>query len=220
MNPVPTLIPDGPAPDVATLRPAGSSPPLVILDAPAPDVATEYAAAEAAWREIDARISELRAEIERRRLAISFAQFAEIPERSKHIAAPVADLITATKRSPLKAAGDIEALEFDFAILQPKHTVAHEAYTVARSAMAAHTAMTFRERHLEATKQIVAAIDALSLALQIERDIRAEYAAASPEPTSHLLPDISSELREMDLSRWDSTASVWARRVRNFGVAA
>jgi hypothetical protein len=189
-------------------------------DPPAPDVAAEYAAAETAWREINAKLRELRIELERRRLAQHFAQYAEVAERSKDLAATVADLITATQRSPLKAASDIEALEFDFAVLRPQYTAAHEAYTVARNAMATQLAMSFRERHLDATKQIVAAIDALSVALQVERDIRAEFSAVSPEPTSIHLPDVSRDLSQMDLSRWDSVASVWARRVRNFGVSA
>jgi len=189
-------------------------------DPPAPDVAAEFAAAETAWRDVNARMREVRTEIDRRQLASNFAPFSDIPERSRDLAATVADLITVTRRSPLKAASDLEALEFDLAVLQPQHVAAHEAYTVARNAMAAQLAMTFRDRHLEATKQIVAAIDALSAALQAERDIRAEYAAVSPEPQSHLLPDISRDLSQMDLSRWDSIAAVWARRVRNFGVAA
>lgn len=189
-------------------------------DPPTLDVAAEYAAAESAWCDIRARTREVRSEIERRRLASSFALLSEVPERSRDLAATVADLITATRRSPLKAASDLEALEFDLAVLQPQHVAAHEAYTVARNAMAAQVAMTFRDRHLEATKEIVAAIDSLSAALQAERDIRAEYAAVSPEPTSIHLPDISRDLSQMDLSRWDSIAAVWARRVRNFGVNA
>jgi hypothetical protein len=189
-------------------------------DPPAPDVTDIFVAAESTWRATNAEMRELRTEIERRQLASNFTPFSDIPERSRDLAATVTDLITATRRSPLKAAADLESLEFDFAVLQPKHTRAHEAFIAARNAMAAQIAMTFRDRHLEATKQIVAAIDALSAALQAERDIRAEYAATSPEPTSIHLPDISRDLSQMDLSRWDSIAAVWARRLRHFGVSA
>jgi hypothetical protein len=189
-------------------------------DPPAPDVAAEFAAAESAWREISAKKHELCSDLERRRLARNLAALSNIPERSKDLAASVSGLIAASQRSPLKAASDIEALEFDFAALQPRYVAAHEAFLVARTALSVQIAMTYRDRHMAATKEIVAAIDALSVALQAERDIRAEFSAVSPEPTSIHLPDISRDLSQMDLSRWDSIAAVWARRVRNFGVSA
>lgn len=192
----------------------------IAAEAPAPDIPAQYEAAAMAWREIDAKMKDLRGEIERRRLARNLSSFTEIPERARNVAATVTSLITASSRSPLRAASDIEGLEFDLAELQPAHVAAHDAFVVARSAMAAHVAMSFRERHLEATKNIISAIEALSVALEEERDVRAAYARQSPEPTSHLLPDITADLREMDLTRWDSTASVWARRIRNFGVVA
>lgn len=192
----------------------------IAAEAPAPDIPAQYGAAATAWREIDAKMKDLRGEIERRRLAINLSSFTEIPERARHVAATVTSLITASSRSPLRAASDIEGLEFDLAELQPAHVAAHDEFVVARSAMAAHVAMSFRERHLEATKNIISAIEALSVALEEERDVRAAYARQSPEPTSHLLPDITADLREMDLTRWDSTVSVWARQIRNFGVVA
>lgn len=189
-------------------------------DPPATDVAADFEAATAAWREINGKMKHLRNEIDRLRLARNLSAVTEIPERSRAIAADVADLISASKRSPLRAASDAESLEFDLAELQPRHTAVHENYIRARSAMAAAIAETFRDSHLAATRGIVGAIDALSAALQTERDVRAAFAAASPEPVSHLLPDVASDLRDMDLSRWDSKASIWARRIRNFGVQA
>lgn len=187
-------------------------------DPPAIDVAAEYESALATWRDVDGKMKDLHRQIERRRLARNLAAFAEIPERSKAIAADVTGLIIASQRSPLKAASDIEALEFDLAELQPRHVAAHESYIRARGAMSAAIAQTFRERHLAATRGIVAAVDAVSAALQAEKDVRSDFAAIAPEATSCLLPDVASDLREMDLSRWDSKASIWARRVRNFGV--
>ncbi|NUU44551.1 hypothetical protein [Tardiphaga robiniae] len=189
-------------------------------DPPAPDVAAEYTAAESAWRAISVQMRELRSDLERRRLARSLAGLSHIPERSKDLAASLSGLIAASQRSPIKAASDIEALEFDFAALQPRYVAAHEAFLVARTALSVQIAMTYRDRHMVATKKIVAAVDGLSLALEAERNIRAEFAAEAPEPTSQLLPDISRDLSQMDLSRWDSIAAVWARRVRNFGVTA
>jgi hypothetical protein len=187
-------------------------------DPPARDVAGDYAEALTAWRAVNTKMCSLRAEIDRRRLALTFAGQSEIPERSKHIAATVADLIAATRRSPLRAASDLEGLEFDATELQPRHIAAHETYTIARNVLASEIAMTFRDRHLTATKKVIVAIEALSAALQMERDVRHDFSSVSPEPSSHLLPDISRDLRDMDLASWDSIASVWARRIRKLGV--
>lgn len=187
-------------------------------DPPIVDVTAEYHAAAAAWRDINSKMRALRETIDKRRLAANFAACTEIPERSKHLARGIEDLVIASSRSPLRAASDIEGLEFDLAELQPAHVAAHDAYIVARGAMAAQIALTFRERHLAATQDIVAAVDALSLAIQAERNVRADFAAVSPEPHSCALPNIADDLGEMDLSRWDSQASIWARKMRNFGV--
>jgi hypothetical protein len=191
--------------------------PPVAVETPSPDIAAEYEAASAAWHEVNTTMRDLRARLERLRLAKSFAGV-DVPERSRELAATVAGLTIACVRSPLRAASDIESLEFDVVALQPEHTAAHDRYLSARSAAAAQIAMSFRGRHLEATQNIVVAVEMLSSAIAAERDVRQEFARASPEATSVLLPPISDDLREMDLSRWDSTASVWARRIRNFGV--
>jgi hypothetical protein len=188
-------------------------------DPPVVDVEADYASAAAAWHPINTEMRALRKSIENLHLAISFGASSEIPERSAHLATNIEGLITACRRSPLRAASDLEALNFELAELQPKYIAAHEAYKIAQGALAAKIALTYRDRHMAATHAVVAAVEALSLSLQAERDVRADFAAVSPEPTSCLLPDVTSDLSEMDLSRWDSRASIWARRIRNFGVS-
>lgn len=191
-----------------------------LTEDPTPDLAEKHRSAEANLRQVDAEVSATRTALERLTLATNLASVGDIPERSRHIADSVSDLIVACRRSPLRAAADLESLEYDLAQLQPKHVAAHEAYIMARSAYAAEIAESFRQRHLDATQSILKAVENLSLALSAERRVRSEYADASPEPVSFLLPDVAIELREADLTRWDSQASAWARRIRNFGVTA
>ena len=181
------------------------------------DTAGNYQAALNEWQAIDGKVSALRHDIQRLETAIQFAAISEIPARSRHIAEELADLIVGCHRSPLRAASDLESLRFDFAEMQPRHAAAHDRYIIARGTEAARIAQTFRERHLAATRSIIAAIEALAEALAGERQVRADFAAASPEPRSCLLPDVSSDLGHCDLARWDGQAAQWARRIRSLG---
>ncbi len=180
--------------------------------------ADDYGAALANWTHINASLKALTVEIERRQTASYFATVTDIPERAAHIAREVADLTLEFQRAPLRAAADLEALRGDLQKLRPQHIVAREAYVVARSTEAARIARTLRPRHEDAVTSIIGAIEALAAALKAERDVRDEYASISPEPQSHLLPDVSGDLNECDLARWDSQAARWARRIRELLV--
>ncbi|WOH78257.1 hypothetical protein RX327_20020 [Bradyrhizobium sp. BEA-2-5] len=174
-----------------------------------------YQAALAEWKSIDGRLRDLTRSIERLEHAMWFASVQEIPERAKHIAAEVTGLILSCRRSPLRAAADLESLRFDLSELRPKHTAARERYLIARSQEAVRVAETFRARHGDAVQAIIDAVESLAEALKAERLVRAEYAAVSPEPTSCLLPNVSDDLAEADLAKWDSAAARWARRIRS-----
>lgn len=181
--------------------------------------AVEYAAALENWRRVKASVKALTTEIERHQTAVYFSDAGtNIQDHALHVARDVADLTVKFKRTPLRVAADLETLRSDLEKLRPEYTAAHETFLLARSAEAARIAQTFRHRHGDAVAAIISTIEALASALKAERDVRDEFSAVSPEPMSHLLPDVSSDLSQCDLSNWDSQAARWARRVRTLLV--
>lgn len=182
------------------------------------EVADDYPTALENWIRVKTSLNTLTVEIERHKTARYLATVTDKSDRALDIAGDVADLAMKLKRTPLRAADDLETLRSDLEKLRPEYIAAHETFILARSAEAARIAQTFRPRHGDAVAAIISAIEALAAALKFERDVRDEFAAVSPEPRSHLLPDISSDLNQCDLSNWDGQAARWARRVRTLLV--
>jgi hypothetical protein len=156
---------------------------------------------------------------DRLKAAQNLATLPTIAERSEHLAEKIGmDVIEHARGWPNRVAAEIETLTIAIEEAAPALATARDEHQLAAVARTEEIALALQPRHQAAVTDIARALEHLSRALAAETDVRAELGHQAPLPTSALLPDLSTDLRFGDLSRWDSAASNWARRARSIGV--
>lgn len=100
----------------------------------------------------------------------------------------------------------------------PGFEVERELYAAAARRETAKIAQELQPRHRTAVQAIAKALEALSLAMAEETDIRVELAREAPEGKSAYLPNCSAYLSFGSLADWNSPASQWARKMRELKI--
>ena len=171
------------------------------------------------WRAVRQNFRELTQRYEALKTGLGFLRFDPPQPRVKPlIAAFDQELLARIRRSPRRAELELEELTDRIVDGQDAYHAASRTFQEAKAEEADRIARLFVDRHLEAIRKLASAIERLSLAVADERAVRADFAKASPEPTSALLQDWSLDFSGLDLTKWDSRASVWARRLRQSGL--
>lgn len=181
----------------------------------------DFDAAKAAWSSARTRLRTMIKQKKRLETALILARQADPDPNTDRAAALRTELASDIERAqkyPKRVAVEIEEIDYEIDLFEPQHNSARDTFRIAAGEEACRIATELQPRHRAAVAKMANALEALSRAIAEERSVREEFAATAPEPTSCLLPNISSSLRFADLSTWDSPASQWARDVTRMKV--
>ena len=137
------------------------------------------------------------------------------PQHPRDRAKPFLKL--ASKRRP-KLFDQLAEVEVAIEESNPIYHAECEAWAATCRRETTRIARELQRPHKRAVKAIAKAVEALSLAIADEIEIRAELSRTAPEPESAHLPDCSTDLRVGTLVDWNSAASAWARKMRKLEI--
>lgn len=186
----------------------------------APTPSLEFVAAQDAYRKIADERTALNESLEAMHLAVSLAangsaDSERVPQHLKERAAPY---LQKARRSPGRMISEIEDTSSRLDDLMLLFPAAAEAWGAAQSRETSRIAKEIQPQHQAAVAKMIGAVEALSIAIAAEREARRELAQLAPLPSSPYLPDLSGDLLIGTLGDPASPASIWAGRIRKFGI--
>ena len=185
-----------------------------IAEPPVPDFET----VRARWTEFRDKDRDLIARHEGIKLALTFAKGGVDDRAPQHLRDKAEPYLALAKRRPRVLANQLEDVVDEIEDFKPKLGVEHELWQAARRRETNRLAGEMQPRHRAAVKAMAKALEALSVAMTDETEIRAELARVAPERESAKLPNCSDGLRVGTLADWNSPASEWARNVRKLKI--
>ena len=178
----------------------------------------DFAIAQTRWTEVRDKDREMIEHREGIKLALTFAKGGVGRQTPQNLRDQAEPFLALAKRRPRQLADQLDDLIDEIEDFAPKLGVEHELYQAARWRETNRLAGELQPRHRAAVKGMAKALEALSLAMTDEIEIRAELARKAPERESAKLPDCSSGLLVGTLADWNSAASEWARTVRKLKI--
>ena len=179
----------------------------------------EFESAKAAWTEAQTKHGDLHDRLEAMRLARSLAanpvSHPRMPEHLQKKAKPFMKLAARNREALAREIADLEYEAEDF---QPMYVAVNEAWEIAQNEKTNRIAISLQDRQRNAVKEIAGALESLSRALAVEREVHEELRRRAPKPTSGYLPNMHMDLREFAVSEWGSTAWRWAKRARDLKI--
>ncbi len=198
---------------------AKPDPPVDALQRDELSASPEFLAAKAQWSATRSAMRTKTARLEELQTALALAAApTPLPDRAKHVWDAVDPIVLAkVRRNPRRVELELQELSDEIREVQEEYFATHEAFEAAKTSEAARIAEQFQPQHAGAIADLAHAVEALSAAIANEREIRRSFVKVSPDPVNQLT-DWSSDFEEVDLTRWDSTAAVWKRRLRQVGL--
>ena len=186
-----------------------------------PDLPEDMDMAEAA--EIIARNNQLLADLDSLETAISLAANPADAENPHSVPQTIHDKAKKFKqlaeRRPDVARQQLTELRYEIEDHLPFYYRAIEARLHHRRREADTIARELQPRQRAAVKKIAKALEALSIALIEEADVRHEFRQRSPHPDSAYLPDCTREIAMIGaVGEYGAPAQRWACRMRELGV--
>ena len=179
---------------------------------------SDFETAKARWKKIAGKRREMLARHEGMAAALSLTSgesTRNVAQSVRDQAAPYLDLAGRRRR---KLIGQIEDLVEEIEEFTRKNQDENEIWQAARRRETSRLAGELQPRHRAAVKAMAKALEALSLAMSDEIEVRADLARVAPERDSAKLPDCSTGLAIGTLADWRSPASEWARNVRKLKI--
>jgi hypothetical protein len=118
-------------------------------------------------------------------------------------------------RRPDQVAARLREIQYELDDRNNEFVTERDLWEVARRRETTRIAEQLAPKHRAAVMAIARAFEALSAAIQSERDVHAELSRTAPERESALLPSMAPAIGT--LAEYDSVAAAWARRYRQMG---